>query len=389
MAKKKVIFLASFLNVAGAQEAALRVARSLRERDYETEVWFLYAEAKPAEIDPGVRILLDVTKPTARQYLTIARKLFVELRRARPDALVSFLPLANVLGQSLALLAGVRRRIASHRAPYWTGGAALRHADTVIGTLGVYSSVIAVAEEVRRSYDRHPRAYKKRIGVVCNGIDWTPSSLTRNEARRKFGLPDDRFVALTIGRMKPQKNYPFVVRIAEGLQSGMIVAAGDGPLWDEVNAMIERTDTRDRLHLLGAVAKSDIPDLFRAADTFILPSLYEGQSNALLEAMHDGTPVIVSERPEQRETVVEPNGMSAGVILDLDDPALWSRTIDDLAGDPERSAALGAAAKARSAAFSLDRQTDGFADVIEGRTPPPSSAPAGSLVMPAEQQERA
>ena len=381
--KKKVIFLASFLNVAGAQEAALRVARGLRARGYDTEVWFLYAEAKPAELDPGVRILLDVTKPTPLQYLQIARTLFSGLRRAKPDAVVSFLPLANVLGQSLALLAGVRRRIASHRAPYWTCGRLMRPADSLVGTLGVYTNIIAVADEVRRSYGQHPARYRRRIDVVHNGIDWTPSTLTKSQARQRFGLPEDRFIAVTLGRMKPQKNYPFMVKIAGGLDKAMIVAAGDGPLWDQVTALIDETGTQDRMRLLGAVAKSAIPDLFRAADCFLLASSYEGQSNALLEAVHDGTPVIVSDRPEQRETVVAPDGALAGIILDLEDPALWSRALEDLAADPERAQALGIAAKARAVTFSLDRQIDGFADVIEGRAPPavtepPATEPAGA-----------
>ncbi len=381
MAKKKVIFLASFLNVAGAQEAALRVARGLRHRDVEAEVWFLYAEHKPAEIDPGVRILLDVTKPTPLQYLKIAKELFFALRRAKPDALVSFLPLANVLGQSLAFLAGVRRRIASHRAPFWTCGRVMRYADAVVGTLGVYSSVIAVADEVRRSYSRHPARYRRRISVVYNGIDWTPSSLTQSEARQKFDVPADRFIAVTLGRMKAQKNYPMIVQIAGGLKKGLIVAGGDGPLWDPINAMIDETGTRDRMRLLGAVAKSDIPDLFRAADCFFLASTYEGQSNALLEAIHDGKPVIVSDRPEQHETVVGSDGTHAGIILGLEDPLVWSRTIEELAADPERCATLGQAAKARAATFSLDRQIDGFMDVIEGRTPAPAPEIAGSLAM--------
>ncbi|MGI9434850.1 MAG: glycosyltransferase family 4 protein [Geminicoccaceae bacterium] len=385
MAQKKVIFLASFLNVAGAQEAALRVARGLRERNYDTEVWFLYAEAKPPEIDQGVRILLDVTKPTALQYLKIAVTLLRELRKAKPYALVSFLPLANVLGQSMALLAGVRRRIASHRAPWRTFGRAMRYADSVIGTLGVYSSAIAVTQLVRQSYDGHPAHYRKRISVVYNGLAWTPSLLSRAEARQKFGLPEDRFIAVTLGRLKPVKNYPFLVRVAEGLERGMIVAAGDGPLWQEIETMIETGGSGDRMKLLGAVAKSDVADLYRAADCFLLASFFEGQSNALLEAMHNGTPVIVSDKPEQRETVVDCHGELAGLALGLDEPSVWSQAIEGMAADPERCAALSAAAKRRAGDFTLDRQLAGFAAVIEGQDPPevtdltePAAIPAKS-----------
>ncbi|MGI9417587.1 MAG: glycosyltransferase family 4 protein [Geminicoccaceae bacterium] len=369
MARKKVIFLASFLNVAGAQEAAFRVARGLGERGYDTEVWFLYAEAKPAEMASNTRILLDVTRPSALQYLQIAVRLFKALRKAKPAALVSFLPLANVLGQSMALLAGVPRRIASHRAPRWTVSSAMRHADSVVGALGVYSAAIAVTRMVKQSYDKEVARYKRRIDVVYNGLDWLPSARTREQTREKFGLPKDRFIAVTLGRLKPVKNYPFLVEVAGGLDQGMIVAAGDGPLFHEIDALIERTGARDRMRLLGAVAKSDVADLYRAADCFLLASSFEGQSNALLEAMHDGRPVIVSDKPEQRETVVSSDGELAGIALGLDDAGVWSQTIEDLARDPVRCAALGAAAKRRAEDFTLDRQLAGFADVIEGQPP--------------------
>jgi len=370
MTGKKVIFLASFLNVAGAQEAAMRVARGLRARNYDAETWFLYAEQKPADLDSETRVLLDVTKPTPLQYLKIALMLFRELRKAKPYALVSFLPLANVLGQTMALLAGVRRRIASHRAPRQTCSRAMRLADSVVGTLGIYTKAIAVAQVVKQSYAGHVARYRNRISVVYNGLDWTPSPLSKAEARRKFDLPEDRFIAVTLGRLKPVKNYPFLVKVAEGLDKGMIVAAGDGPLWQKIQDMIETTDTSDHMRLLGAVAKADVADLYRAADCFLLASFSEGQSNALLEAMHDGIPVIVSDKPEQLETVVNAEGQLAGLALGLDDASVWSRTLEELAADPERCKALAKLAKNRAADFTLDRQIDGFAAVIEGAEPP-------------------
>lgn len=370
VAKKKIILIASFLNVAGAQEAAFRVARGLRKRNYDAETWFLYSETKPKVMEPSTRIILDVTKPTPFQYLKIAALLFQELRQAKAHALVTFLPLANVLGQTMALLAGIRRRIASHRAPWQTFGRVMRHADSVIGTLGVYTRAIAVTQTVKQSYAGHPARYRKRISVVYNGLDWTPSALSPAEARRKFDLPEARFIAVTLGRLKPVKNYPFLVKVAEGVKRGMIVAAGDGPLRQQIQDMIEETGTQDRMRLLGAVSRADIADLYRAADCFLLPSSFEGQSNALLEAMHDGTPVIVSNKPEQRETVINADGDYAGLALDLDDPLVWSRVLDDLAGDPDRCQALAMAAKRRALDFGLDRQIDGFAAVIEGSAPP-------------------
>jgi glycosyltransferase involved in cell wall biosynthesis len=387
----KTIFLVSFMNVAGGQEAAVRVARGLRARGRDAEVWFLYREADVPGFrrEPFVRVLLDRERPGVRGYLTIFWRLYTELRRARPEATVSFLPLANVGGQVVAMLAGVRRRIASARSPVSTYSRAMRLGDRLNARLGVYRGIVAVTREVGAGYGGLPARVRRRTRVVHNGIAWQPSALDRAAARAKLGLPAEGFLAASVGRFKEQKNYPFQVRIAAELQTARIVVAGDGPLRPEIEARIRAAGVEDRLLLLGNLSREAIADLYAAADAFLQPSLYEGQSNALLEAMHAGLPVLVSDVADQRETIIDDRGEAGGLLIGLDDPKPWAAALDRLAGNPAEAERWAAAARRRAADFTLERQLDGFAAAIDGATnAPPLPTPAVALGAAAPLRER-
>ncbi|NBB83810.1 MAG: glycosyltransferase, partial [Alphaproteobacteria bacterium] len=330
MTRPKLIGIASFMNQAGAQEALLRVMKMMRGRGFDTEVWFLYREAAIASGDETVRVLVETDKPSAGDYATMFTRLVGALRRERPAGVVSFLPLGNVMGQTAALLAGVDCRIASQRSPRWTYGRAMRVADRVMGTIGVYAGNVAVSGSVRDSFAPNGRRYLSRMEVVHNGVYWTPSTLNAAAARARFGLPADGPLVLAISRMKPQKNFGFMIDSIARSETARLVVAGDGPLRAEVEARIAGHGIGDRVVLLGNVGRTDIPDLFRATDLFIQPSLYEGQSNALLEAMVEGKAIIASDTPAQVETLRAEGRADGGLLLAIDDPGAWGAAMDRL-----------------------------------------------------------
>jgi hypothetical protein len=116
----KIVCMISFMNRgAGAQQALMRLSRQLSLRGHSAEVWFLYRKSDVDMGDLTSRCILDGHLTPLRLVLLPVR-LIRALREARPDAVISFLPLANTLGLLSAWLAGVAVRIASHRAPAYT-----------------------------------------------------------------------------------------------------------------------------------------------------------------------------------------------------------------------------------------------------------------------------
>jgi|SRR6266850_166033 len=197
-----------------------------------------------------------------------------------------------------------------------------------------------------------------RIGVIYNGVDtkrFSPCELTRDRIRRDLGLPADRVVAGSVGRMVPIKDYGRLLEAAARLvEKGInlhVLLVGEGP---ELEAL--KRQARESVSLQGRVsfigASDRVPELLNAMDIFILPSLGEGMSNTLLEAMACGLPSVVSLVGGNPEVVQD--GQSGWLFVPGDVQALAAR-IERLALSAETRHGAGQAARERAVTlFSLD-----------------------------------
>lgn len=362
---KKIVGVISFMNPAGAQEALLRLMTQLRLRGHETEVWFLYAKSNCYRGMPGVRVILDKSHLSPLDLVRIFLRLVTLMRRTRPDVAVGFLPLATVMGMLAAALAGIRLRIASQRSPGPTFGRILRHLDRIIGTRGIYSRIVCVSQSVSDSFSSYPASYRARLTVVNNGIAWVPSNRDKVDARASFGIPADMPLIVATGRFVPQKNYDLMIRVMATTPRLRLAIAGDGPLFAGCQALAKDLGAEDRIHFLGALSHDRVVDLLRAGDGFVQTSLFEGQSNSTLEAMHEGLAIVCSDIPMQRETVCEENGEPAARLVPLSDFEGWRAALLGQRDDPDAAAELGARARALvQRRFTLNRMIDGFETVI-------------------------
>lgn len=348
----------------------LRLADGLDRCGQNVKSVFLYFREPIENGDFEFETLLD--RPPARiaDYLCLLRKLWQLFRQFRPDTAISFLPLASILGACIGRISGVPQRIVSHRVPTNTVSRAMRTADWLTAWSGGYTGVVAVSKSVARSCATYPKWLRSRIRVIYNGIKgFRASELTKAEARAHLGLPSDGLILAAVGRLSRQKNYPMIIEaISATPPSVKLVIAGEGEDRGAIEKQISALSLDDRLFLLGAIARDDVPHLLRAADIFVQPSLFEGQSNALLEALHAGLPCFVSDPPEQVETVadVRDNGDLrdvAGAILPVDNPSAWATAITEAEKDPELDSKYASAISARAACFTYQRMMQQFSQI--------------------------
>jgi glycosyltransferase involved in cell wall biosynthesis len=363
----KIIGIMSFMyhSSSGAQQALTRLSRQLMLRGHSVEVWFLYRKVGVDIADLPVRFFFEGNLSVWR-LLVLPFGLVRAIREAQPHAVISFLPLANTVGQLCAWLGGVRFRIASHRAPAYTYSVPMRIADRLLGALGLYTAIVCVSRAVRQSFQDYPPTYRARLHVVHNGIAWNASSSTQLDARRKLGLPLTGFVFVAAGRMCAQKNYFFLLEAFARTANSYLAIAGDGELGPELRAVARRLNLEERVFFLGHLERELVPDLLRAADAFVSSSLFEGQSNAVLEAMHEGLPMLVSDIPEQRETVVDDvTGEEAALLASLSDTATWAAQLQRLTDDALLRRQLAVSAQKMVARrFAVERMIDGFEQTL-------------------------
>jgi glycosyltransferase involved in cell wall biosynthesis len=187
----------------------------------------------------------------------------------------------------------------------------------------------------------------RRIMAIPNGI----AEVVRNrevglaEVRREMGARSGDLVILSMARLAPDKGLEYLIEAATILpRTGRrirIVIAGDGPERDRLEQLAGRLGVTDRVVFLGF--REDVGDLLAASDLIVLPSLREGLSIALLEAMAAGKPIVASSIGSQRE--VASRADMARLVRPADALAL-SEAIVGLAGDEALMARLGASARA-------------------------------------------
>ncbi len=134
----------------------------------------------------------------------------------------------------------------------------------------------------------------EKLSVVQNGIRPTPATSDRASTRERLGIPEDRPVVLTVGRMIDVKGHLFLLRAAvEVLRhktDALFLWVGDGPQEPELRQRVKDAGVEDSLWFAGH--RDDVPDLIAAADVVVLTSMVEGLPLVVLEAMAAGRPVV-------------------------------------------------------------------------------------------------
>jgi phosphatidylinositol alpha-1,6-mannosyltransferase len=158
--------------------------------------------------------------------------------------------------------------------------------------------VLAVSRYTRAQVLSWAALEPERVTVLPNTVSerFTPGD--RDAARRRFRLGDQR-VLLTVGRLASSERYKGQDRVIEALPA--LVAAGydvlylvvgDGDDRPRLETLAHEAAVGHRVRFLGAVSAETLPDLYRAADVFVMPSTGEGFGIAYLEAMACGTPAV-------------------------------------------------------------------------------------------------
>lgn len=144
------------------------------------------------------------------------------------------------------------------------------------------------------------------------------------------GIP----LILSAGAISPRKNVHgllrAMVRLAPEIPHHLVLVGGPG--WDgsPIEAALDDPLLHGRVHLLGYVSDAQLRALYRRAELYVHPSLYEGFGLPVLEAMASGTPVVAADRTSLPEVVGR-----AGRLADASDPDALAQAISDVCGSPE------------------------------------------------------
>ena len=359
---RSIFFYTDSRELGGAENALLMLIESIdREHWQPTLLLNASPSADPlAELGAGLGARVTRVPPLplglggARGVPGLARY----LRRQSPDLVHAHLsaPLAAKWGLSAAVLARVPTVATVQLVPAFEPDLAARLQLRALAA-GV-DRYIAVSADIARQLSTRFRWPAGKIEVVRNAVDLERFRRPRDERlRAELSGGRELPIVLTCARLDDSKGHPFLFRAAAAIPEAIFALAGEGPLRAELEAEAAALGLADRVLFLGR--RGDVPDLLASCDVFVLPSLYEGTSLAVLEAMAAGCPVVSSAIGGTDELIED--GVS-GLLVAPGDAAALGAAIARLLGDPGLRASMSARAREHAEA---DFSREGMARRVE------------------------
>jgi glycosyltransferase involved in cell wall biosynthesis len=223
-------------------------------------------------------------------------------------------------------------------------------------TYALNDAVIAVSDEVRMSV---PSRFRSNVETIVHGIDVgavREAASARDAVRAEFGVTDGQLLGVTVANLREGKGYPILLEAAQRVvgprSPWRFIAAGQGPLEQELRERCERLGVAEQFRFLGY--RSDARRLLAGADVFVLASLQEGLPVAVMEAMALGVPVVATRVGGLPEAVED--GVNGLLVPAADRNALADalRRVED----PALRERLAAGARDRGEQFSAEAATE-------------------------------
>lgn len=323
------------LRAGGAETTLLVELKQLRERGFDVSVGIVSHDKAlvPSFEEAGIPVF-DLGSGSRWSR---GRQLWTILRRERPDLVEVILFWPNIVVRPLARLLGIKVITQLANEEYGP----VQRRQSRFGAVGVTLAQLADAATSR--FANHFRAVSKgvedtmrrrlflrrsHISVIHIARD-IPAVGRRSDARRRaarasLGIDDDTFLIMTTGRHDPQKNQVIAVEAASLLATlhekiTFAIAGRSGHATPLIEEAMRAASPQLDVRLLGE--RGDVYELLCAADCYLMPSLWEGFSGAVVEAMALEVPLVLSDIPSMREVTQDrawffaPNDAAAAAEL--------------------------------------------------------------------------
>ena len=173
-------------------------------------------------------------------------------------------------------------------------------------------------------------AQNGKVTILPNAIDperFKFSESARREIRAKYGFADDDFVIGHVGRFFPEKNHKFIIELfsvySQNHSSCKLLLVGNGPLQTEIQDLVKQKGLEDKVAFTGL--QKDVVGFYSAMDVLLLPSTREAFPMTLVEAQYNGLPCLVSDAVPKETAITD-----YVFPLPIDDVKPWCERLSSL-----------------------------------------------------------
>jgi glycosyltransferase involved in cell wall biosynthesis len=321
-----------------------------------------------SELD-NARIPVQLVEKKAKLDLVFLINLIKFLRKTKPDVLHSYLNAPNFWARVAGRLAGIKFIVTSERTGNIETFLTWSMLEKVLNH--VSSFIVANSESGRCALVEKIGVRPEKVRVIYNGVDVAKFAAPKDEElarwRSFFQLQADDFIVTLPGRLARQKNQLGLVRAVSGLgaynDKMKVLFAGNefnAPLKEQVVAEVEARGLKDRFIFAGV--QENMAAVYGLSTVVVLPSLWEGFPNAILEAMAAGKPVIASDVADNRK-IIE-HGVTGYLFKSNSESGLRDCLADVVSKDRTELARMGSAGQAYvRAQYSIEKMVKSYEQI--------------------------
>ncbi len=373
--KMRVLHIVGDSRFGGIARIILGLGRTARMDGWEVDVLTTDAEVQDMLRNESLGIVnLDCIRRRIRPFWDLAGlfRLRSYLRRHHYGIVHTHTSKGGFIGRLAAWLAGVPVIVHTVHgfAFHEQSPAPVRIICTVLERMAARwcHRIVSVSEFHQRWAVELNICSPMHIQAIPNGI----APLGRSDRaeltalRRDLGVDDSDLLILCPVRLAPDKGLTYLIEAAAILPRNgpryRVAIAGEGPVRDSLERLARERGVTDTVRFLGF--RQDVGDLLAASDMVVLPSLREGLSISLLEAMAAGKPIIASSIGSHREVASQ---AEMAKLVPPADAAALAKAIQQLAGDPELMAHMAASARSLfDARYTEDRMLNAYRQMYLG-----------------------
>jgi len=357
----KILYVIGSFMLGGTERHLCQILPRLRDRGWDVSLYCVRQRGSltPRLEEAGVKVIgppLEKALPGNGSLMRTLRlpasalKLAILLLRRRPNIVHFFLPEAYLVGAPLAFLTGTKVRIASRRNLNRYQAKRPLVAKLEHALHPHMQAVLGNSRAIMRELVDEEGCPTDRAVLIYNGIDLAPYAALPDKAsaRAALGLEANAFVAVILANLIPYKGHHDLIEALAKIQDRLpspwrlLCAGRDEGSAAELQALARDRNIADNVRLLGECA--DPLGLLAASDVGILCSHEEGFSNAILEYMAAGLPVVATDVGGNPEAVIDGE---TGLIVPPRNPDALGDALLKIASDPARAVSMGAAGRAR------------------------------------------
>lgn len=339
--KIKIVYIIGTLQIGGAEKQLLYLTKNLNRNTFSPKVIVLRkgGALKEEFLKNGIPVI-EIGKKFKIDILFLLKLIFI-LKRERPDIVHTFMFTSNTWGRISALLTKTPIIFSSERCvdPWKKWYHKLIDKLLLIFT----DKVIVNSHSVKNFYKKIENIPERKIEVIYNCVDIErieKIKISSDEKKKQLKLERSKFIVGTGGRFTEQKGFIYLLlsipEVLKVFPECFFIFVGDGPLRKKFEETAKKLNVKNNVIFTGY--RKDILEIFYICNIIVVPSLFEGMPNVVLESMALKKPVIATDIPEIKELIIDGEN---GLLVPVKNPQKISEKIIYLLKNPDISQNMG------------------------------------------------